>query len=637
MYASALTTAAESSLLPHDESSEQALLGSIMMADGLILDDLEWVKSSDFYLLKHQWIYEAMISLRSRRENVDNVTVQEELTRRNQLNDCGGSSYLTILITCVPYHLNYPTYAAAVKSLSRQREVMTMASRLAEAGLRGDIDTVRKIVEKVTALAQEHPMEANRLRPFLVHEKDLDKLPPMTWLVPSEIPANGFVLIYGPSGVGKSFFALEFALRLGQAYPVVYIAAEGESGYPVRVKAWRKHNHMQPGQVQFFLNMISLLDDSERSEFADLLKPIKPRVIFVDTMAHVMLPGDENNTRDMGSFIKACKSLQKMFNCAVVMVHHTGKEGDRERGNSALRAACDVMIRLQDDDGLIAVECTKSKDTKPFPTRFVRLLPVALDDGTSSPIVISAEKVKQLPSDPLSENQKMVLRVFTLKTFPDGCTIADISEVTNKQRGVVQRWISRLIDLGFVVHGGRGEPYQITVDGLDKLNEKEGESSESRLTHDSGMTHPAPNARLQQSDAEKSKLTHLTHPDSPSKTTPKIEKDGESCESSSTERTTAPIPLFNKSESRGESSGESSPESMSQGVSHPRIEKLPEIEAAQSRQRTLPFPGKRTEAPRPTEVCPKCGELQWYQDFRGQWKCRSCRNKKQLEDTQSGD
>lgn len=51
----------------------------------------------------------------------------------------------------------------------------------------------------------------------IIHARELKNLPPLRWLIEKEIPENGLTVLFGESGVGKSFVALDYALRVAQA------------------------------------------------------------------------------------------------------------------------------------------------------------------------------------------------------------------------------------------------------------------------------------------------------------------------------------------------------------------------------------------------------------------------------------
>jgi RecA-family ATPase len=50
----------------------------------------------------------------------------------------------------------------------------------------------------------------------------------------------------------------------------------------------------------------------------------------IDTLARSMAGGDENAAKGVGEFIAAIDRLRGDH--AALVVHHTGKDGDRERG-----------------------------------------------------------------------------------------------------------------------------------------------------------------------------------------------------------------------------------------------------------------------------------------------------------------
>lgn len=65
------------------------------------------------------------------------------------------------------------------------------------------------------------------------------------------------------------------------------------------------------------------------------------------------------------------------YNAAALVVHHTGKDGDAERGSSALRGAADAMMALRPDGGGAKLESVKAKDAEPFESIRMVLTPTA--------------------------------------------------------------------------------------------------------------------------------------------------------------------------------------------------------------------------------------------------------------------
>ena len=89
-------------LQPHNIEAEEAILGSLLIDPDAILRISTFLSPGDFYVQRHGWVYESILDLHERRQPSDLVTLSDELERRNQLADVGGSAYLTGLINATP-------------------------------------------------------------------------------------------------------------------------------------------------------------------------------------------------------------------------------------------------------------------------------------------------------------------------------------------------------------------------------------------------------------------------------------------------------------------------------------------------------------------------------------------------------
>ena len=83
---------------------------------------------------------------------------------------------------------------------------------------------------------------------------------------------------------------------------------------------------------------------------------------------------DENSDKDMGELIRTADKLKDDYQCAVMLVHHTGHANlDRARGSTAFKGALDTEIivsPLGDQD--LTTKCEKQKDGTPFELRHRR-------------------------------------------------------------------------------------------------------------------------------------------------------------------------------------------------------------------------------------------------------------------------
>jgi replicative DNA helicase len=113
---------------PRSDDSEQALLGSILLKNGVISDVIEIVHSpSDFYYPANQKIFAAIISLYDKGQPADTTTVTAQLEKTGALEDCGGRLYLTGLADGVATAANAVQYAKIIKELAKLRSVIDVS------------------------------------------------------------------------------------------------------------------------------------------------------------------------------------------------------------------------------------------------------------------------------------------------------------------------------------------------------------------------------------------------------------------------------------------------------------------------------------------------------------------------------
>jgi hypothetical protein len=209
--------------------------------------------------------------------------------------------------------------------------------------------------------------------------EELIAFPPGEWLIEEMMQVGSLGVLYGQPGVGKSFLALDWALSIsvkeewqGKALrsgPVVYVASEGHSGLRQRVKAWMDHNRVTDMKNAFvMLHPVQLRTLGDVDALLAQLdgRNLKPRLIVFDTLAGCFVGGEENSAKDMGELLDGVRRLQEATESAVLLIHHTGKNGDTERGSSALRGAADVMMMVTGSSQRLALHNTKQKEAEPF-------------------------------------------------------------------------------------------------------------------------------------------------------------------------------------------------------------------------------------------------------------------------------
>ncbi len=243
--------------------------------------------------------------------------------------------------------------------------------------------------------------------PVLLTGSDLLALPDPECIVDGLLPADGLMVLYGPSGTFKSFLALDIALSIASGLPflghrtrrgyVVYVSAEGRGGLPARYRAWMAERGVKDiARVRFITEAVNLLDDGAVRGLEAALRelPEPPALVVIDTLARCMVGGDENSAQDIGRFVAAVDRLRG--DSAALVVHHTGKDAGPERGSSALRGAADLMGKVRRDGRgrNLSLSCEKWKDAPEWPE-----IPLAMEPVAGSLVVARRVEREQAADD----------------------------------------------------------------------------------------------------------------------------------------------------------------------------------------------------------------------------------------------
>lgn len=99
---------------PHDLLAEQSVLGGMMLSKDAVADVFNILRSQDFYVPKHEVIYDAIMDLYAHGEPTDEIAVTDQLTKSGNMQRAGGAAYLHTLTTIVPTAANAGYYAEIV-------------------------------------------------------------------------------------------------------------------------------------------------------------------------------------------------------------------------------------------------------------------------------------------------------------------------------------------------------------------------------------------------------------------------------------------------------------------------------------------------------------------------------------------
>lgn len=234
--AETLTGTIPDKLQPHNVEAEEAVLGSLLIDPDAIVRVATFLNPADFFVERHGWIFEAIRDLHERREPADLVTLTDDLERRGQLTQVGGSAYLTGLINATPTSIHVEFYARIVERtavlrrlidaagqiarlayedtedasevLDRAEEIIfSVAARQVDRDLRPIMNVLDKYIDRVEYLRQ-HQGEMIGIPTGLA---DLDKLL-------GGLQRSDLIILAGRPGMGKTSLGLSIALQAARKW-----------------------------------------------------------------------------------------------------------------------------------------------------------------------------------------------------------------------------------------------------------------------------------------------------------------------------------------------------------------------------------------------------------------------------------
>jgi replicative DNA helicase len=221
---------------PHNIEAEEAVLGSLLIDPDATLRVATFLTSKDFYVQRHAWIYEAILSLHDRNEPADLVTLTDELERQGKLDAVGGAAFLTTLIHGTPTSFHAEFYGRIVERTAVLRRLIDVAGEIARMAYQ-DVENVSEVVDRAESLVFgvserrvardlvpiRHVLDQfyDRIEYLNAHQGEVIGIP--TGLGPLDRLLGGFqrsdlIIVAGRPGMGKTSLALSIALQAARKW-----------------------------------------------------------------------------------------------------------------------------------------------------------------------------------------------------------------------------------------------------------------------------------------------------------------------------------------------------------------------------------------------------------------------------------
>jgi len=242
----------------------------------------------------------------------------------------------------------------------------TVARKTIESGLRDGMANPRVIPER-EAKRPEGAKPASEA-PACATPPDLERATEITLPTAQPYRVKGIIhdgdlsVMYGQSGCGKTFRALDFAHGIAtgrsildrrvRAAPVLLYPLEGSAGFAKRVTAIQSAFGPAPDLFVHRKPLTLFQSPESVTSVIEAAKSCGAKLIIIDTLSRAASGANENSPEDMTHMVGVFDRIRAATGAHVMVVHHSGKnESLGARGHSSLRAAVDVEMEVSASEG----------------------------------------------------------------------------------------------------------------------------------------------------------------------------------------------------------------------------------------------------------------------------------------------
>jgi len=392
---------------PQNVEAEMSLLGSLMLDKDAVTKIADIVRPDDFYKDANRIIYDTMIELYDSREPIDVLSLSNRLEEKKELQNVGGSSYLTNLVNYVPSASNVVHYAKVVQKKALLRKLISAAGDIVELGF-NESEDVEKILDeseqKLFAVSQKFikqdfiPIKTiledafQRIDELHRGERDTRGVPTgfsdLDGIL-SGLQKSDLVIIAARPSIGKTTLALDIARHVGvrEKVPVGIFSPEMGSDQLIdrmlaaeaKVDAWRlrtgrlrsDENNDDLQKIGDEMGSLSeapiFIDDTARAnimEMRTMARRLQAEhnlvLIIIDYLQLMEGRSSENRVQEISEVSRGLKGLARELNVPIIALSQLSRSVESRspqipklsdlRESGSIEQDADVVLFLYRED-----------------------------------------------------------------------------------------------------------------------------------------------------------------------------------------------------------------------------------------------------------------------------------------------
>ncbi len=342
--------------LPQSDEAERATLGAVILNGEQLTLIAAWLKPEAFYRERHAHIYQAMLTVAYRAEQVSSKTVFFELKRLGLLDAAGGIEYISDL-TNGAYSQHIEEYAREVERLSIYRRLIMAGGKIAAdayraagssedaiADAQAELGTItargsRRGLVSFATLSESYivDMEAGVSAGLMTDYRDLDEFT-------GGLHRQDLIVIAARPSVGKTAFSLSLAhnLAVRNECDILFFSLEmSKNQLHQRAQAMRSRvdlmairlGRLNPAQQQAVMeangelwSMPIYVDDAASQTVAyirgeahrHIAEYGRPVVVIVDYLQLLASGKKENRVQEVSEISRTLKVLAREIDAPVI-------------------------------------------------------------------------------------------------------------------------------------------------------------------------------------------------------------------------------------------------------------------------------------------------------------------------------